>query len=81
MRVRVAVTLAAVAVAIVGARADAGAQATKLIGMVGDPASISLKDEGGTAVANIAPGAYDIDVSDASSAHNFHLTGQAVSTS
>jgi outer membrane biosynthesis protein TonB len=75
MRVLVAVTLAAVAVAIVGARAHAGAQATKLIGQAGPDFSITLKNEDGSAVTNLAPATYDLEITDASSNHNFHLTG------
>jgi len=75
MRVLIALTLAAVAVAIVGARAQAGAQATKLIGTVDDTATITLEHEDGTAVTTIPPSEYEIEVTDASTFHNFHLFG------
>jgi hypothetical protein len=75
MRVLVAVTLVAVAVGVLGARADATAEATKLVGSVDDLATISLEHENGTPVTNIAPGSYDIEVTDNTAGHNFHLTG------
>src|SRR5215210_4094345 len=81
MRVIVAVTLAAVAVGIVGARADAGAEATKLVGTVDPSATISLKHEDGSAVSTIAPATYDFEVTDSTSFHNFHLTGPGIDRS
>jgi plastocyanin len=78
MRVLAAVALLAAVVAIAGARAHADAQATKLVGLVDDSATISLKNEGGTAVTSLSPGTYDIEVTDSSTFHNFHLTGPGV---
>jgi plastocyanin len=78
MRVLAAVALLAAIAAIAGARAHADAQATKLVGLVDDSATISLKNESGTAVTNLSPGTYDIEVTDSSAYHNFHLTGPGV---
>jgi plastocyanin len=75
MRALVAVTLAAVAIGILGARAHADAQATKLVGTVDDAATISLKHEDGTLVTTLAPGSYDVEVTDSTGGHNFHLSG------
>jgi len=78
MRVLAAVTLLAATVGIVGANAHADAQATKLVGLVDDTATISLKDEGGTPVTTIPPATYDVEVTDSSYGHNFHLYGPGV---
>jgi hypothetical protein len=78
MRVLAAVALLAAIAALAGARAHADAQATKLVGLVDDSATISLKNESGTAVTTLSPGTYDIEVTDSSTAHNFHLTGPGV---
>lgn len=75
MRVLAAVTLAAVTIGILGARAHADAEATKLIGSVDDSAAISLTHENGTPVTTLPPGAYDVAVTDSTAGHNFHLTG------
>jgi hypothetical protein len=81
MRVLAAVTLAAIAVGIIGARAHADAQATKLVGQSGPGFTITLKNEDGSAVTNLPPAAYDLEVTDSSSFHNFHLTGPGVDQS
>jgi len=78
MRVLAAVTLLAAMVGIVGAKAHADAQATKLVGLVDDTATINLKDEGGTPVTTIPPATYDAEVTDSSNLHNFHLYGPGV---
>src|SRR5215212_1473241 len=78
MRVLAAVTLLAATVGIVGANAHADAQATKLVGLVDDTATISLKNEGGTPVTTIPPATYDVEVTDSSYGHNFHLYGPGV---
>lgn len=78
MRALVAATLAAVAIGALGARADADAEATKLVGTVDDTATISLKHENGTPVTTLAPGSYDVEVTDSTTGHNFHLTGPGV---
>lgn len=75
MRVLAAVTLAAVAIGILGARASADAEATKLVGSVANPGTIGLKHEDGTPVTTLAPGSYDLEVTDSSTVHNFHLNG------
>jgi hypothetical protein len=75
MRALVAVTLAAVLLGVLGSRAGADSEATRLLGSVDDTATITLKNEDGTPVTTLAPGAYDIAVTDSSSFHNFHLTG------
>jgi hypothetical protein len=77
MRALVAVTLAAVAIGLLGSRAhaDSQAQAIRLIGTVDNTSTITLKHENGTPVTTLAPGAYDIAVTDSTIFHNFHLTG------
>lgn len=75
MRVLAAVAISAAVVGIVGARADADAQATKLVGSVDDLARISLNNQDGTPVTTLAPATYDVEVADSTTFHNFHLTG------
>ena len=60
--------------------AVAQADNPKLVALVGtnDSFVISLRDAGGNAVTQLAPGTYDIAVSDRSEAHNFHLRGPGV---
>jgi len=53
MRVLAAVAISAAVVGIVGARADADAQATKLVGSVDDLARISLNNQDGTPVTTL----------------------------
>jgi hypothetical protein len=74
MRVLLAVTLAAVAIGVLGARASADAQATRLVGTVDDTATITLEKDG-TPVTTLPPGEYELEVTDSTSSHNFHLTG------
>lgn len=81
MRVLLAVTAGAVVVGLLGARADADAEATKLLAEVDDSASIRLMHENGSPVTTLVPGAYDIDVTDSTASHNFHLTGPGVDKS
>jgi hypothetical protein len=52
----------------------------QLVATVGtnDAFTITLRDASGNAVTNLAPGTYDIAVSDRSDLHNFHLTGPNV---
>jgi hypothetical protein len=50
----------------------------RLIGTVGPDATISLTDEGSNPVGTIPPATYDIEVSDLSDLHNFHLSGPGV---
>jgi plastocyanin len=55
----------------------------KLVAVVGtnDAFVISLRDANGNAVTQLAPGTYDIAVSDRSESHNFHLKGPGVDQS
>lgn len=75
MRVLIAVTLAAVAIGVLGARADADAEATRLLGTVDSTMTIALKTESGAPVSTLPPGDYEIAVADSTPFHNFHLTG------
>jgi hypothetical protein len=75
MRALSAVMLAAIAIGVLGARADADAEATRLLASVDASATISLKTEGGQSVTTLAPGEYEIAVTDSTPDHNFHLTG------
>lgn len=78
MTIRIAlVTLLA---ALVLPSAVAQADNPKLVAVVGtnDAFVISLRDASGNAVTQLAPGTYDIAVSDRSESHNFHLKGPGV---
>jgi plastocyanin len=57
--------------------AVAEADNPKLVAVVGtnDAFVISLREASGNAVTQLAPGTYDIAVSDRSESHNFHLKG------
>ena len=63
--------------------AIAQADNPKLVAVVGtnDAFVISLRDASGNAVTQLAPGTYDIAVSDRSESHNFHLKGPGVDVS
>jgi len=75
----VALTLALAAL-LGAARGSAGpVQEVKLIGSVGPEFTISLTDAQGNPVTKLDPGAYEIEVTDRSDFHNFHLTGPGVS--
>lgn len=69
--------------ALVLPSAVAQADNPKLVGVVGtnDAFVISLRDGDGNAVTQLAPGTYDIAVSDRSESHNFHLKGPGVDQS
>ena len=74
----VALTLALAAL-LGAARGSAGpVQEVKLIGSVGPEFTISLTDAQGNPVTKLDPGAYEIEVTDRSDFHNFHLTGPGV---
>src|ERR671936_1974472 len=75
-RIALASLLAALALPSAVARADNA----KLVAVVGtnDAFVISLRDAAGNQVTQLAPGTYDIAVSDRSEAHNFHLKGPGV---
>ena len=51
-----------------------------LVGVVGhnDAFSISLSDETGNAISNLAAGTYSLTIKDESTIHDFHLTGAGV---
>jgi hypothetical protein len=51
-----------------------------LVGTVGknDAFTISLTDDAGTAIRNLAAGTYKLTVHDDSGIHNFHVTGSGV---
>jgi plastocyanin len=68
----------ALALGLSGAATGSRAAETKLFGVVGPEASISLKDEQGTRVTHLDPGDYEIQVKDLSEEHNFHLDGPGV---
>jgi len=69
--------------ALVLPSAVAQADNPKLVAVVGtnDAFVISLRDANGNAITQLAPGTYDISVSDRSEAHNFHLKGPGVDQS
>jgi plastocyanin len=52
-----------------------------LKGSVGPGFDISLTTEDGEAVTALAPGSYELEIEDLSSAHNFHLSGPGVDIS
>lgn len=72
MRRVIAVAVVACAFALGGL---ALADGSTLQGTVGPGFSISLKDASAATVAHLDPGMYQLQVSDLSSEHNFHLTG------
>ena len=78
-RIALVTLLAALALPAAVAQADN----PKLVALVGtnDGFVISLRDANGNAVTQLAPGTYDIAVSDRSEAHNFHLKGPGVDLS
>ena len=51
-----------------------------LVGVVGhnDAFSISLSDQSGNAIKNLAAGTYSLTIKDESTIHDFHLTGDGV---
>ena len=78
-RIALVTLLAALALPAAVAQADN----PKLVAVVGtnDAFVISLRDGNGNAVTQLAPGTYDIAVSDRSESHNFHLKGPGVDQS
>ena len=78
MTIRIA--LVTLLTALVLPSAVAQADNPKLVAVVGtnDAFVISLRDASGNAVTQLAPGTYDIAVSDRSESHNFHLKGPGV---
>lgn len=77
------IALVTLLAALVLPSAVAQADNPKLVGVVGtnDAFVISLRDGDGNAVTQLAPGTYDIAVSDRSESHNFHLKGPGVDQS
>ena len=75
-----AFVVALLAVALLGASGGSAAQAQepKLFATVGPEFNISLTDAQGTRVTKLDPGAYEIEVTDRSDFHNFHLRGPGV---
>jgi plastocyanin len=75
-----ALLVALLGAALLGAGDGSGAQAQnpKLIGRVGPGFSITLQTASGAGVTNIDPGTYDVEVSDQSAEHSFHLQGLGV---
>ena len=52
-----------------------------LIGTVGPAATITLRHQDGSAVMQLQPGSYAIEVHDESASHNFHLRGPGIDQS
>src|SRR5215471_3199250 len=77
------IALVTLLAALVLPSAIAQADNPKLVAVVGtnDAFVISLRDANGNAVTQLAPGTYDIAVSDHSQSHNFHLKGPGVDMS
>jgi plastocyanin len=77
------IALVTLLAALVLPSAVAQADNPKLVAVVGtnDAFVISLRDGDGNAVTQLAPGTYDIAVSDRSESHNFHLKGPGVDRS
>ena len=80
-----AVLAALIAIVPASLHAEAGSpqQATveTLIGTVGPGATITLRHQDGSAVTQLQPGSYAIEVHDESASHNFHLRGPGVDQS
>ena len=91
---RVALALTVTAVVGLGAAACSGGSGsankpsvpaatqhpTSLVAVVGhnDAFSISLSDQSGNAIKNLAAGSYSLAIKDESTIHDFHLTGEGV---
>lgn len=77
------IALVTLLAALVLPSAVAQADNPKLVAVVGtnDAFVISLRDANGNTVTQLAPGTYDIAVSDRSQSHNFHLKGPGVDLS
>ena len=74
------IALVTLLAALVLPSAVAQADNPRLVAVVGtnDAFVISLRDANGNALTQLAPGTYDIAVSDRSESHNFHLKGPGV---
>lgn len=77
------IALVTLLAALVLPSAVAQADNPKLVAVVGTNEAfvISLRDANGNAVTQLAPGTYDIAVSDRAESHNFHLRGPGVDLS
>jgi plastocyanin len=77
------IALVTLLAALVLPSAVAQADNPKLVAVVGTNEAfvISLRDANGNAVTQLAPGTYDIAVSDRAESHNFHLRGPGVDKS
>src|SRR5919202_3840849 len=77
------IALATILLALVVPSAVAQADNPRLVAVVGTNESfvISLRDASGNRVTQLAPGPYDIAVSDRAETHNFHLRGPGVDMS
>ncbi len=71
-------SIAMVGLAVLVVASTAGAAETKLAGTVGPGFTIELRDAQGQPVTHLEPGAVEIEVSDRSEEHNFHLQGPGV---
>ena len=69
---------AMVGLAVLVVASTAGAAATKLAGTVGPGFTIELRDPQGQPVTHLEPGVVEIEVSDRSEEHDFHLQGPGV---
>lgn len=70
--------IATVGLAVLVLASSAGAAETKLTGSVGPGFTIELRDGQGQPVTRLQPGAVEIEVSDRSEEHDFHLQGPGV---
>ena len=70
--------IAMVGLVVLVAASTAGAAETKLTGTVGPGFTIELRDAKGQPVTHLDPGAVEIEVSDRSEEHDFHLEGPGV---
>jgi hypothetical protein len=77
------IALATLLLALVVPSAVAQADNPRLVAVVGTNEAfvISLRDANGNLVTQLAPGTYDIAVSDRAETHNFHLRGPGVDMS
>ena len=67
-----------VGLAVLVVASTAGAAESKLVGTVGPGFTIQLTDPQGQPVTHLDPGAVEIEVSDRSEEHDFHLQGPGV---
>jgi plastocyanin len=61
--------------------ASAAAAEGTLVATVRANATIDLRQQDGTAVTQLAPGTYSVEVHDETASHNFHLSGPGVNQS